>query len=76
MIENAVGILDFDRRVYVNAYGELAVSMVEKNAESMPDSDNPDSSIQAMINIAYDQGFRDACMMIVRVIESSGECYE
>lgn len=76
MIENAMKITDFDRRIYVTAFGEKAVSTVEKNAELMPDVDNPDFALQSMLNIAYDQGFKDACMMIIRVIESSGELYE
>lgn len=76
MIENAMSITDFDRRVYVTAFGEKAVSTVEQNAELMPDTDNPDFALQAMLNIAYDQGFKDACMMIVRVMESSGEIYD
>jgi hypothetical protein len=70
-----MSIMDFDRRVYVTAFGENAVSTVETHAEVMPDVDNPDYSIQAMLNIAYDQGFKDACMMIVRVLENSGESY-
>lgn len=71
-----MSIMDFDRRVYVTAFGEEAVSTVEKYAELMPDSDNPDFAIQSMLNIAYDQGFKDACLMIVRCLESSGECYD
>jgi hypothetical protein len=73
MIENSVSIMDFDRRIYVRAFGEKAVSTVEKNAELMPETNDPDTALQSMLNIAYDQGFKDACMMIVRVLERSGE---
>jgi hypothetical protein len=73
MIENSMSIMDFDRRIYVRAFGEKAVATVEKNAELMPETNDPDTALQAMLNIAYDQGFKDACMMIVRVLEHSGE---
>lgn len=76
MIDNCMKIMEFDRRVYVTAFGENAVSTVEKYAEIMPDSDDSDFAIQSMLNIAYDQGFKDACLMIVRCLESSGDCYD
>ena len=51
-----MSIMDFDRRIYVRAYGEKAVSTVEKKAEIMPETNDTDTALQSMLNIAYDQG--------------------
>ncbi len=71
LFANSQAIMDFDRKVYVKAYGEKAVSFVEVNAEAMPDTDNPNMRIQSMLNIAYDQGFRDCIEMTVRAMENT-----
>lgn len=71
LFSNCIRITDFDRRVYVQAYGETAVSVIEKQAEVMPDTDNPNMRIQAMLNIAYDKGFNDCIEMVVRCMENT-----
>ena len=71
MLENAQGLIDFDNRVYEDAFGYKAVATVQKQSELMPDTNNPDFAINAMLNIAYDQGFQDCISMITRVIENT-----
>ena len=65
-------ITDFDRCVYVNAYGSDAVGFIEATCEQMPDVDNPNNRIGAMLNIAYDKGFDDCYQMILNVMKEWG----
>jgi hypothetical protein len=69
-------ITDFDRCVYVNAYGSEAVGFIEATCEQMPDIENPNNRIGAMLNIAYDKGFDDCYQMILNVIMERGVSVE
>lgn len=71
LFNNCQSIMDFDRTVYCRAYGEDAVCYVERISEIMPDTDNPNMRIQAMLNIAYDQGFKDCVSMVIRAMENT-----
>jgi hypothetical protein len=70
MLQNVQGLIDFDNRVYTEAFGVETVSIIQKQAEVMPDTEKEGFAIQAMLNIAYDQGYQDCVSMIIRVIES------
>lgn len=70
MLENVEGIIRFDTNVYTAAFGEEAVMTVQKHAEIMPDTNSNDFHIQAMLNIAYDQGYQDAIDMVHRIVDS------
>lgn len=67
-IEACRGITSFDRNVYINAYGLDAVAFIEDTCEAMPDTSNPNNRIAAMLNIAYDKGFNDACQIVINVL--------
>lgn len=67
-IEACRGITSFDRNVYINAYGLDAVAFIEGTCEAMPDTSNPNNRIAAMLNIAYDKGFNDACQIVINVM--------
>lgn len=72
MTDNVQALIDFDTRVYTAAFGEKAVQTIQKQAEFMPDTNKNGFAVQAMINIAYDQGYQDCIDMIRRVIDSAG----
>jgi hypothetical protein len=72
MLDNVEGLIDFDINVYVTAFGENAVSTIQRQAEVMPETNSDGFAIQAMLNIAYDQGFQDCIDMIRRVIGNVG----
>lgn len=67
-LENALSIGRFDRRVYVEAFGEKAVQTVENQCEYIPDVKFQEFHIQAMINIAYRKGFDDCCELALRML--------
>ena len=69
MFKNCESIHNFDRAVYVKAYGEYAVSVVEGICESMPDVDKPNVKVQSALNIAYDTGFSDCMKMVVSIMD-------
>lgn len=71
MMQNVQHLIDFDNRVYEEAFGIEAVSTIQKQAEYMPDTKCKDFAIQSMLNIAYDQGYQDCISMITRIIEST-----
>lgn len=70
MLQNVQSLIDFDNKVYTQAFGSDTVALIQKQAEVMPDTDKKDFAIQAMLNIGYDQGFQDCISMITRIIES------
>ena len=71
-IRTSQHITNFDRTVYCNAYGSDAVSFVEATCELMPDVDNPNNRIGAMLNISYDKGFDDCSQMVLNVLKEWG----
>lgn len=71
-IEACQGITSFDRNVYINSYGLDAVAFIEDTCEIMPDTSNPNNRIAAMLNIAYDKGFNDACQIVINVMTEWG----
>lgn len=71
-IEACQSITSFDHNVYVDAYGLDAVAFIENTCEAMPDTSNPNNRIAAMLNIAYDKGFNDACQIVINVMTEWG----
>ena len=68
---------NFDRRLYCEAYSEQAVQFVEERAMIMPNVyAKKDFNVQAMINIAYNQGFKDCCELVYRELAQCREFAE
>lgn len=72
ILSNAQSIIDFDTRCYVDWFGENAVGTVQSHCENMPNFEDPDFTIQSMVNIAYDQGFQDCINMVSRILDRYG----